>query len=99
MKEVTDVYQSVWNQQRALLREVKVIIYSSGNLKGIPQWSDRKRLYQLTVPTWLVWNCIIAPKFVLPQFTFSETFFVLSIIKFIFSSTDYRKLYNDINKK
>jgi hypothetical protein len=48
MKEVTDVYQSVWNQQRALLREVKVIIYSSGNLKGIPQWRDRKRLYQLT---------------------------------------------------
>ena len=51
-----------------------------------------------TLPTWLVWNCIISPKFVLPQFTFAETFFVLSIIKFIFSSTDYRKLYNDIRK-
>jgi hypothetical protein len=51
-----------------------------------------------TLPTWLVWNCIISPKFVLPQFTFAETFFVLSIIKFIFSSTDYRKLYNDMRK-
>jgi hypothetical protein len=51
-----------------------------------------------TLPTWLVWNCIVSPKFMLPQFTFAETFFVLSIIKFIFSSTDYRKLYNDIKK-
>jgi len=51
-----------------------------------------------TLPTWLVWNCIVSPKFMLPQFTFAETFFVLSIIKFIFSSTDYRKLYNDIRK-
>jgi hypothetical protein len=49
-----------------------------------------------TLPTWLVWNCVISPKFTVPQFTFAETFFVLSIIKFIFSSTDYRKLYNDI---
>ena len=45
-----------------------------------------------TLPTWLVWNCIVSPTFMLPQFTFAETFFVLSIIKFIFSSTDYRKL-------
>lgn len=52
-----------------------------------------------TLPTWLVWNCIISPKFLLPQFTFAETFFVLSIIKFIFSSTDYRKLYKDMTKK
>ena len=51
-----------------------------------------------TTPTWLVWNCIVSPKFMLPQFTFTETFFVESIIKFIFSSTDYRKLYNDMRK-
>jgi hypothetical protein len=51
-----------------------------------------------TLPTWLVWNCIVSPKFMLPQFTFAETFFVLSIIKFILSSTDYRKLYNDMKK-
>ena len=48
MKSVTDVYQSVWNQQLILLKEIKNTIYSSGNLKGIPQWRDRKRLYQLT---------------------------------------------------
>ena len=48
MKNVTAVYQSVWNQQRALLIEVKDVVYSSGNLKGIPQWIDRKRLHQLT---------------------------------------------------
>jgi len=52
-----------------------------------------------TLPTWLVWNYIISPKFLLPQFTFAETFFVLSIIKFIFSSTDYRKLHKDMTKK
>jgi hypothetical protein len=51
-----------------------------------------------TLPTWLVWNCIVSPKFMLPQFTFAETFFILSIIKFILSSTDYRKLYNDMKK-
>jgi hypothetical protein len=51
-----------------------------------------------TLPTWLVWNCIISPKFALPYFTFSETFFTLSIIKFVFSSTDYRKLYKEFNK-
>jgi|TARA_R110001592_G_scaffold352503_1_gene650399 hypothetical protein len=47
MKSVTDVYQSVWNQQLILLKEIKNTIYSSGNLKGIPQWRDRKRFYQL----------------------------------------------------
>ena len=52
-----------------------------------------------TLPTWLVWNCIISPKFALPQFTFTETFFVLSIIKFIFSYTDYYKLYKEYRSK
>ena len=52
-----------------------------------------------TLPTWLVWNCIISPKFALPKFTFTETFFVLSIIKFIFSSTDYYKLYKEYRSK
>jgi len=47
MKEVKDVYQSIWNQQMILLKEIKKVIYSSGNLKGIPQWIDRKRFYQL----------------------------------------------------
>ena len=48
MKNVTDVYQSVWNQQKHLLTELKKVVYSSGNLKGIPQWRDRNRLHILT---------------------------------------------------
>ena len=48
MKDINTVYSSIWNQQRTLLREIKSIVYSSGNLKGIPQWRDRKRLHQLT---------------------------------------------------
>jgi len=49
MKNVSDVYQSVWNQQKHLLTELKKVVYSSGNLKGIPQWRDRKRLYNLNL--------------------------------------------------
>lgn len=48
MKNVKIVYKSIWNQQRALLVEVKNVVYSSGNLKGIPQWRDRNRLHKLT---------------------------------------------------
>ena len=48
MKKVSDVYQSVWNQQKHLLTELKKVVYSSGNLKGIPQWRDRTRLHKLT---------------------------------------------------
>ena len=47
MENVSDVYNSIWNQQKHLLNEIKNTIYSSGNLKGIPQWRDRKRFYQL----------------------------------------------------
>lgn len=49
MEKVSDVYQSVWNQQKYLLTEVGRVVYSSGNLKGIPQWRDRKRLYNLNL--------------------------------------------------
>jgi len=48
MKNVTNVYESIWNQQRFLLKEIHGIVYSSGNLNGIPQWRDRKRLHTLT---------------------------------------------------
>ena len=48
MKDVNKVYESIWNQQRYLLNEIHKVVYSSGNMKGIPQWRDRKRLYQLT---------------------------------------------------
>jgi hypothetical protein len=48
MKSVTKVYESIWNQQRFLLKEVHEVVYSSGNMKGIPQWRDRKRLHTLS---------------------------------------------------
>jgi len=48
MKSVAKVYNSIWNQQRHLLNEIHSVVYSSGNMKGIPQWRDRKRLHQLT---------------------------------------------------
>ncbi len=51
-----------------------------------------------TLPTWLVWNCIISPKFLLPQFTFAETFFTVTIIKFILIN-DYRELYKEYKSK
>ena len=47
MKNVKDVYTSVWMQQNLLIKEIYEIVYSSGNMKGIPQWRDRKRLHQL----------------------------------------------------
>ncbi len=43
MKNVTDVYESIWNQQKHLLNEIYKVVYSSGNMKGIPQWREIKR--------------------------------------------------------
>ena len=48
MKNVTKVYESIWNQQKHLLNEIHKVVYSSGNMKGIPQWRDRKRLHTLS---------------------------------------------------
>ena len=48
MKNIRDVYTSMRFQQKNLLDEVHRIVYSSGNMKGIPQWRDRNRLYKLT---------------------------------------------------
>ena len=47
MKDVKNVYDSIWFQQNMLLKEIYEVVYSSGNMKGIPQWRDRKRLHQL----------------------------------------------------
>ena len=52
-----------------------------------------------TLPTWLVWNCIISSKFGLPTFTFAETFFVLSIVKFIFSPNGVKESIESYKKK
>ena len=51
-----------------------------------------------TLPTWLVWNCIISPKFLLPQFTFAESFFVILIIKLLFSPTDLKDAREKLSK-
>ena len=47
MKSVNDVYESVVSQQLHMLSHIKNIIYQSGNLNGIPQWRDRKRLHKV----------------------------------------------------
>jgi len=52
-----------------------------------------------TLPTWLVWNCIISTKFGLPTFTFAETFFVLTIVKFIFSPNGVKESIESYKKK
>jgi len=41
-----------------------------------------------TIPFWLVWGCIISPKFELPTFTFAESFFVALTIKWLFTSNN-----------
>ena len=40
-----------------------------------------------TVPSWLIWNHIISPKFGLPIFSFWEMFWMLVFIKLAFSKT------------
>jgi len=47
MKSVNDVKNSIVNQQLHMMLHIKNTTYSSGNLNGIPQWRDRKRLHEL----------------------------------------------------
>lgn len=47
MKSVNDVYKSVVNQELHMLIHIEDVIYQSGNLNGIPQWRDRKRLHNI----------------------------------------------------
>ena len=47
MKSVNDVYKSVVNQELHMLIHIEDAIYQSGNLNGIPQWRDRKRLHNI----------------------------------------------------
>jgi hypothetical protein len=46
MKFVNDVKHNMVCQQLNMLSYIKNIIYSSGNLNGISQWRDRKRLHE-----------------------------------------------------
>ena len=47
MKDVRSVFVSMRHQQKRLLDSVHGIVYSSGNMRGIPQWRDRNRLFKL----------------------------------------------------
>jgi hypothetical protein len=51
-----------------------------------------------TTPFWLVWNCIISAKFGLPTFTFSESFFVILIIKWLFGVADLKQIKDNLTK-
>lgn len=42
------VYENILTQQLHMLAKLKQIVWGSGNMKGIPQWRDRKRLHELT---------------------------------------------------
>ena len=42
------VYESILRQQLHMLHYIKDVVWSSGNMNGIPQWRDRKKLHQLT---------------------------------------------------
>jgi hypothetical protein len=42
-----EVYESILRQQLHMLLYIKDVVWSSGNMNGIPQWRDRKRLHDL----------------------------------------------------
>ena len=52
-----------------------------------------------TTPFYLVWNCIISIKFNLPHFTFSETFFIILVIKWLFGSSDIKGIKQTMDTK
>jgi hypothetical protein len=45
--KIEDVYRTMRQQQSKLLDSIVEIVYMSGNMRGIPQWRDRNRLYKL----------------------------------------------------
>ena len=45
--DIKRVHNSMLMQQKMFLDEITNIVYASGNLRGIPQWRDRNRLYKL----------------------------------------------------
>jgi len=47
MTNVIDVKNSIMNQQLHLLMYIRVVVYGSGNVNGIPQWRDRNKLHKL----------------------------------------------------
>jgi hypothetical protein len=52
-----------------------------------------------TSPFYWMWNCIISPKFNLPYLTFVETFFIILMMKWLFSTSDIKSIKQKIDNK
>jgi len=76
------------------MKDYKIMLFSMLGFIGILSlW-----VLVFTTPFWLIWNCIVSPKFMLPQFTFAESFFVILIIKWLFSPTDLKDVREKLSK-
>ena len=42
------IYENILTQQLHMLSYIKAGVWGSGNMNGIPQWRDRRRLHTLT---------------------------------------------------
>jgi len=47
MTNVSNVKNSIMNQQLHILMYIRGVVYGSGNVNGIPQWRDRNKLHKL----------------------------------------------------
>tara|TARA_B110000285_G_scaffold200432_1_gene234339 strand:+ start:506 stop:727 length:222 start_codon:yes stop_codon:yes gene_type:complete len=45
--EIEKIYDNIKNQQLYVLQSTRDVIYTSGNMMGIPQWIDRNKLHKL----------------------------------------------------
>jgi len=76
------------------MKDYKIMLFNMLGFIGILSlW-----VLVFTTPFWLIWNCIVSPKFMLPQFTFAESFFVILIIKWLFSPTDLKDAREKLSK-
>ena len=76
------------------MKHYKIMLFSMLGFIGILSlW-----VLVFTTPFWLIWNCIVSPKFMLPQFTFAESFFVILIIKWLFGVADLKQIKDNLAK-
>ena len=76
------------------MKDYKIMLFNMLGFIGILSlW-----VLVFTTPFWLIWNCIVSPKFMLPQYTFAESFFVILIIKWLFSPTDLKDAREKLSK-
>jgi hypothetical protein len=75
------------------MKDLKTIVWTTIGFVGVLiLW-----VLIFTTPFYLVWNCIISIKFNVPQLTFSETFFIILVIKWLFGSADIKGLKENID--